>query len=159
MMDEIEFISDIQRNAIIDVLNERVRQESKWGEQNHDPFTYGAILGEEFGELMQAALQTRYGGEKGGLDHLREEAVQTAAVALAVVECLDRGKWEWDTVFSDLKKHPASEPPDSSKDVMVFTKTGAKGVGWFSKNINCWFVREDIGFSQSDSVIEWRELK
>lgn len=26
---------------------------------------------------------------------MREEAVQVAAVAVAIVECLDRGKWRW----------------------------------------------------------------
>lgn len=81
--------------ALISVLEERTRQDEKWGEQNHDPFTYLAILSEEVGETAQAALQTKFGGKHGGLDHLREEAVQTAAVALAIVECLDRGKWHW----------------------------------------------------------------
>lgn len=81
--------------ALSSVINERGRQDAKWGEQNHDPFTYLTILTEEVGELAQASLQTRFGGNKGGLDRMREEAVQTAAVALAIVECLDRGKWEW----------------------------------------------------------------
>jgi len=80
-------------DALRDVLAERQRQDALWGEQNHDPFVYGAILVEEAGEFMQAALQTRFGGSKGGLDRMREEAVHTAAVALAIVECLDRAKW------------------------------------------------------------------
>jgi NTP pyrophosphatase (non-canonical NTP hydrolase) len=79
--------------ALADVIAERGRQDAKWGEQNHDPFTYLTVLMEEVGELAQAALHTKFGGPaaKG----LREEAVQTAAVALAIIECLDRGKWEW----------------------------------------------------------------
>lgn len=81
--------------ALASVLEERIRQDGKWGEQNHNPYIYLAILVEEVGEMAQAALQTQYGGENGGLDHLREEAVQTAAVALAIVECLDRGLWCW----------------------------------------------------------------
>lgn len=72
---------------------EREKQDQKWGEQDHDPFTYLTILMEEVGELSQAALHTKFGGEAA--EGLREEAVQTAAVALAIVECLDRGKWEW----------------------------------------------------------------
>ena len=79
--------------ALTDILNERDRQEKIWGEQNHDPFIYSAILVEEVGEFCQAALHTRFGGTKG--DGLREEAVQVAAVALAIVECLDREKWNW----------------------------------------------------------------
>lgn len=75
------------------VLEERERQDKKWGQQNHDPFVYGAILMEEVGELMQAALKARY--EQKELGHVREEAVQVAAVALAIVECLDRQQWDW----------------------------------------------------------------
>ena len=81
--------------AMRDVLLERRRQDAKWGEQNHDPFLYGAILVEEIGEFMQAALQTRVGGEKGGVENIRREAVQMAAVALAIVECLDRNRWRF----------------------------------------------------------------
>lgn len=84
-----------ERSALSDVLAERQRQDAKWGEQNHDPFVYGAILTEEVGEFFQAALDTRFGGKDGGLDKVRNEAVQVAAVALAIVECLDRGKWNW----------------------------------------------------------------
>ena len=85
----------IQLGAINAVRDERQRQEKKWGEQNHDPYTYLAILIEEVGEYAQACLQTQFGGKHGGLDHMREAAVQTAAVALAIVECLDRSKWQW----------------------------------------------------------------
>lgn len=79
--------------ALSDVIVERTRQDAKWGEQNHDPFAYLAILMEEVGEMAQAAVQARMEG--GDPKRIREEAVQTAAVALAIVECLDRGKWKW----------------------------------------------------------------
>jgi len=79
--------------AVCDVLKERRRQEAKWGEQNHDPFTYLTVLGEEYGELCQAALHSKFGGKAA--EGLRYEAVQVAAVALAIVECLDRKKWSW----------------------------------------------------------------
>lgn len=79
--------------ALEDVLSERARQDAKWGEQNHDPFTYLAVLTEEVGELAQAALHARFGGHAA--DGLRMEAVHTAAVALAIVECVDRGLWTW----------------------------------------------------------------
>jgi len=79
--------------ALQDVLSERARQDAKWGEQNHDPITYLAILTEEVGELSQAVLHVRFGGPKA--DGLREEAIHTAAVALAIVESLDRAEWSW----------------------------------------------------------------
>jgi NTP pyrophosphatase (non-canonical NTP hydrolase) len=82
-----------QGRAMRDILAERKRQDEKWGEQNHDPFHYLVILMEEVGELAQAALHKRHGGEASG--HLREESVHTAAVAMAIIECLDRGDWAW----------------------------------------------------------------
>ena len=81
----------------VDVLSyiaiERKRQDAKWGEQNHDPFHYLTVLGEEYGEACQAALHARHGGRHA--DELRKELVHVAAVAVAMIECLDRGKWEW----------------------------------------------------------------
>jgi NTP pyrophosphatase (non-canonical NTP hydrolase) len=89
----------LPRTALVatdDVLAERQRQEAKWGEQNHDPFVYLAILHEESGELAQAALKARFEDQaEGARERMRAEAVQVAAVALAIVECLDRGKWTW----------------------------------------------------------------
>jgi NTP pyrophosphatase (non-canonical NTP hydrolase) len=76
------------------VLRERERQNEKWGEQNHDPFTWLAILQEEIGEMSQEALRNRFGG-KENLKELQEEAIQVAAVALAMVECIGRGRWKW----------------------------------------------------------------
>ena len=75
-----------------DIKAERRYQEVKWGEQNHDPMVWGAILGEEVGELAQAMLAEMFGGE----DHsshsgpMRQEAIQVAAVAVAFIEYLDR---------------------------------------------------------------------
>lgn len=91
----MKVLSALQEHVIGDVIQERIRQEEKWGEQNHDPFIYLTILMEEVGETAQAALETRFGGKHGGLENLRQEAIQTAAVAMAIVECLDRNKWHW----------------------------------------------------------------
>lgn len=76
------------------VLQERRRQDTLWGTQNHDMFTWLAILSEEVGEFSQAVLETRFGGPKGGEDRILAEAVQVAAVALAIVECLQRGEYK-----------------------------------------------------------------
>jgi NTP pyrophosphatase (non-canonical NTP hydrolase) len=79
--------------ALIAVLAERSRQNKKWGEQNHDPFTYLTILVEEVGEYAEAALHARFGGPKA--EGLYAEATHVAAVGLAIVECLERAKWGW----------------------------------------------------------------
>lgn len=85
--------ASVQERAVADVLAERWRQDAKWGQQDHDPFTYLAVLTEEVGELAQAALHTKFGGRAAA--GLRTEALHTAAVALALLECLDRGLWKW----------------------------------------------------------------
>lgn len=77
---------------------ERKFQDAKWGEQNHDPQVWMAILGEEFGELCQAANDLRWPKGEPDADpflHALVEAVQTAAVAQAIVECLLRSTWKW----------------------------------------------------------------
>jgi NTP pyrophosphatase (non-canonical NTP hydrolase) len=77
-------------NAFInEIVEERHQQDKKWGEQNHHPYKWLAILGEEVGESNKAVLE-------GSLLDYRGELVQVAAVALAAIECLDRGKWRQD---------------------------------------------------------------
>lgn len=74
--------------VVYQVAAERERQDEKWGPQNHNPFTWLAILGEEVGEANQAALQATFGG-MAWADY-RKELIEVAAVAVAMVECLDR---------------------------------------------------------------------
>ena len=76
--------------VLAEVAQERVRQESKWGEQNHHAFPYLAILGEEVGEANQAAVKATF--EDGKWSDYRKELIQVAAVAVAMVEAYDRNK-------------------------------------------------------------------
>ena len=78
--------------VIADVRMERDRQDAKWGEQDHDPFTWLVILTEEVGETAKGALKAHFGGHS--LAEYREEMVQVAAVAVAALECLDRQEAE-----------------------------------------------------------------
>jgi len=84
-----------------DIDDERRRQDEKWGEQNHDLTVWASVLGEEFGETCHAILHHRAasGGSEnvegdtdpsGWLEKVRSEAIQTAAVAVALVEYIDR---------------------------------------------------------------------
>jgi NTP pyrophosphatase (non-canonical NTP hydrolase) len=72
--------------VIRDVVEERRRQDEKWGVQNHDPALWITILVEEVGEFSQAALEHRRAPTSPSRDQMREEAVQVAATALAIVE-------------------------------------------------------------------------
>ncbi len=86
-------LSDKSVAVMLDVLDERARQDAKWGEQNHAPEVWLAILGEEYGELSTAILRERFGTgdyEHRAVEDIRSEAIQVAAVAVAFVEFLDR---------------------------------------------------------------------
>ncbi len=76
-----------QAKVIEAVLEERRRQDDKWGVQHHGPDGWLAILTEELGEVAKAIL------EGSGLRY-RDELIQVAAVAVAAVECLDLGNLE-----------------------------------------------------------------
>ena len=80
-------------SAIAEVVAEMNRQRELWGEQNHNPHIYMNILFEEVGEAAQALNEFYFKKEPKELEHLREELVQTAAVAISIVECIDRDKW------------------------------------------------------------------
>jgi len=73
-----------------EVSKERDRQEAKWGEQNHEPFTWLAILGEEVGEANQAAVQAFFDRDVEKWKRYDKELVQIAAVAVSMLECLAR---------------------------------------------------------------------
>lgn len=75
-----------------EVVEEIGRQEAKWGIQNHTPCEYMAILTEEVGEAAKECVEITFNGRS--TENLRTELIQTAAVAVSFVECLDRGEWE-----------------------------------------------------------------
>ena len=70
------------------IADERRYQESVWGNQNHTPAEWLLILGEEFGEVCRAAADMKWRGM--GVTDYRKELIQVAAVAVAMIECLDR---------------------------------------------------------------------
>lgn len=76
-----------------DIDAERKRQDAKWGEQNHSPSVWLAVISEELGEASEAFLQWYFGGlSKEQFAHFREELVHVAAVSIAAIESLDRQK-------------------------------------------------------------------
>lgn len=86
------------------VLIERMRQQQKWGSQYHDPFTWLAILGEEFGELCEASLHNRFGGSERRVERMQEECVQVVAVGLAMLQCLTAKTWKWPALTEEAGK-------------------------------------------------------
>lgn len=92
-----------------EVIQERVRQDAVWGEQNHPNGTSG-IYGKSaryyrdmcskkhdagYGTWLDILLEEVYeAAAEVDPASLRDELIQVAAVAVAWVECLDRTKHE-----------------------------------------------------------------
>ena len=67
------------------ILEERQKQDEKWGEQNHNIYKWLAILGEEVGEVNKAALEKNY-------KDIIDELIQIGAVTVAMIESLERNR-------------------------------------------------------------------
>lgn len=91
--------------ALSEVLDERQRQNEKWGEQNHSPLEWIAILTEEVGEVAKEAHEFHFGVRgttemiEEKLKMYRKEMAQVAAVAIQAIECLDRQKGNYRRQF------------------------------------------------------------
>jgi hypothetical protein len=79
----LHVMSDDQHDSLVRVITERMAQDKKWGVQNHRLPVWLAILGEEYGEACKAFLE-------GDGEGYHKEVVQIAAVALAMLEHLER---------------------------------------------------------------------
>lgn len=81
--------------AIALVTAERQRQDSKWGEQNHEAPVWSLIATEELGEVAEAALEVLFEGSQAvkpkeyvtRRDLYMAELVQLTAVCFAWLEC------------------------------------------------------------------------
>lgn len=92
---------NIQEQIFKQIETERLAQDLKWGEQNHKPIEWIAILTEEVGEASKEALDHHFNLKEAGytstdsfndmrLKRYREELIQVAAVAVSMLECFDR---------------------------------------------------------------------
>jgi NTP pyrophosphatase (non-canonical NTP hydrolase) len=79
---------DAVHAVLREVAQERRRQHAKWGQQDHGPFKWLAILLEEVGEVARAINE----GHWSGADWVeyRKELIHSAAVAVSAIESFDR---------------------------------------------------------------------
>lgn len=99
---DIEIFDDIFREIII----ERGRQMAKWGEQNHTLEKWMVILMEEVGEVSRAIL------EDDDPDHLKRELVQTASVAVAILDYILRQEKDEAEEMGKKPRWAGSEPQE-----------------------------------------------
>lgn len=82
-----------QNQAVIDdIMHELHRAADKFPTWPNDPLHALAVLGEEFGELTRAMLQATYEPNRASTRPaaIREEAIQTAAMAIRLALSLSR---------------------------------------------------------------------
>lgn len=88
------------------IRKEREMQNKKWGEQNHNPVEWIAIITEEIGEAARMAVDLHFqnpvlsfSGEltppdnnhkKYRTEEYKRELIQSAAVIIQAIECIDR---------------------------------------------------------------------
>jgi hypothetical protein len=89
------------------VMDEVARATRKFPTWPTDPLHAVAVLGEEFGELTKAVLQTTYEPHKVKEGELRTEAIQTAAMALRFLASLDRYEF---TQGAQHEQHGSAAP-------------------------------------------------
>jgi len=79
------------REILFDVLNERQRQNDKFGANRHQhPFLWNTILSEEVGESAKDSLDIYFSDKpEEALSKYRKELVEVAAVAIAIIQDID----------------------------------------------------------------------
>lgn len=75
--------------ALGEVIAEIRKATAKFPTWPTDPLHAFAVLGEEVGELQKATLQAVYEPHKSTKDDVRNEAIQTAAMAIRFLMSLD----------------------------------------------------------------------
>lgn len=78
-----------QDEAIQVVVMEVLRATKKFPTWPNDPLHALAVLGEEYGELNKVVVQMTYEPHKTSPKEVREEAIQTAAMAIRFLMSLD----------------------------------------------------------------------
>ncbi len=80
----------LQSDILQEILKEVKRATELFPTWPTDPLHAKAVLDEEVGELEKAILETIYEPHKSNKDNVREEAIQSAAMAIRFLISLDR---------------------------------------------------------------------
>lgn len=80
---------NVQTEVLKNIVEERIRQDKKWGIQSHNFDRWFSILGEEFGEI---AKEINKNPNNLYNEDLIYDLTQVAAVCVAWLEYLERNK-------------------------------------------------------------------
>lgn len=76
-----------------EIKSEFKRQDLLYGEQNHTPLKWVPILVKQVGSVAEQADKFDNTGKDLNLEKYETEVIQVAAVAIRMLQCLKRGKW------------------------------------------------------------------
>lgn len=105
-----------------EIVAERKRQFQKWGNQNRTYAEWLAILAEEFGEVSESVVELTFCGENAQhiekwLPKYRKELIQTAAVAVQMLEAIDNARHFFKT---ELNRQGSDSKNFGTKVTVVF---------------------------------------
>jgi hypothetical protein len=73
-----------------EILKELHQAKQKWPRYYSDVIHAAAIIGEEAGEILKAALDYTY--DNGAIEDVEKETIQTAAMCIRLLENIDKLK-------------------------------------------------------------------
>ena len=112
---KMSILSKEAEKILTSVLEERKRQDEKWGEQNHIPPVWGMIIGEEYGEMCQAINEFGFNPTPEIEEQIYIESIHTMASCMAMLECLERmrcGKLEKKILYGSVIKEDSENEYD-----------------------------------------------
>lgn len=163
----------ITPTVLTEIMHERVRQEVKWGEQNHEfapecavfygvprsgdakkacdaamergDVTFGDILTEEIAEALDAETE----------EEQRYELVQVAAVAVAAIEAMDRKrlKGKLDEKLAEMKAAQEAEP-EEAPEPEAYEEFTVSTTGKVTKNFD---IVRPMSVVEEDRVEAWEK--
>jgi NTP pyrophosphatase (non-canonical NTP hydrolase) len=78
-------------NILNNIIEERKRQDEKWGIRDQHPCVWLTILSEEIGEIAKEICDSGFKTDNLG-DNYRNELIQSAAVLVAMIQNFDNEK-------------------------------------------------------------------
>ena len=84
----------LTENLLDQIGTELSRALSKFPEWPSDPLHAVSVLGEEYGELQKAVLQSVYEPHKSSPDDVKAEAIQVAAMAIRFLHSLENYRYQ-----------------------------------------------------------------
>tara|TARA_Y100001963_G_C6762797_1_gene440457 strand:+ start:683 stop:1141 length:459 start_codon:yes stop_codon:yes gene_type:complete len=122
---ETHIFKKAHKEIINDCINERLRQDEKFGaNRKHHPAEWLMILGEEVGEVNQEGINYTFTNNSKettrALENMRAELVQVAAVAMAFIQDLDNHYLKCPTICTSCEKRFELEAMAQDDDCNYF---------------------------------------